>query len=315
MLRRQVSADPDNFAPIAPLAVAAYIAEYGYSASDAHTWKVRPSLASYWGGKSALEIKVDGHSELAGHTWYRIGCQLENSSMHLGWCVQRRLHHLRNDLYTRVKNELGNAYGRHFDSAPFALHGGVPGTTARLNGWFAALGSCINQGEASPSIVALTLLFLDTPPPPTAPDLMRVSPVSPPLQLDQARCEGADLSLENIDVDVRLAITGGDGPLILGFRLLDGTTRVVNFGSRAPPYGIDFKPSKPLRVNAVRGAGLELGVQLGWELETINGKDITSLGSRTAFTVLKVALPPSCPNSEAAVENMTATQDEHTVVA
>ena len=89
----------------------------------------------------------------------------------------------------RIKDALGQNYAAHFSKTPFALKGGLPGTTARLTAWwldrnhdmctasqpegsvavnlrFGALAKVVNKGEAPPSLVALLLQFLEAPEPP-----------------------------------------------------------------------------------------------------------------------------------------------------
>merc|ERR1712048_334037 len=58
-------------------------------------------------------------------------------------------------------------YEQHFNGAPFAHKGGLPGTTARLRRWLSTLAKCINSGICPPSVVGLTLGFLNTPEPPS----------------------------------------------------------------------------------------------------------------------------------------------------
>merc|ERR1712118_43560 len=96
-----------------------------------------------------------------GHTWYEIQCHLAPGCRH--WTVHRRLSHIRRFLHDPVKSALGDCYPKWFDreSARFASHGGPSGTTARLRNWLAALVANINNGNASPKLVALTLRFTE----------------------------------------------------------------------------------------------------------------------------------------------------------
>ncbi|CAE8649476.1 unnamed protein product, partial [Polarella glacialis] len=148
------------FEPLAPLAVPSYLEAYGYSARDAEAWLARPgSLA-----QPKLSLAVLGHEERDGHTLYLIACAVAEEGLPpLDWQVGKRLTSLREDLHDSVKEAFGENYARHFANTPFALKGGLPGTTARLSAWFASLAALANSGEAGPSVVALVLQFLEVP--------------------------------------------------------------------------------------------------------------------------------------------------------
>ena len=66
---------------------------------------------SAWGSKGAsssqprLNLGVDSHSELDGHTWYRISCHLTHPGRR-HWSLERRLMHIRRFLHDPVKEEL-----------------------------------------------------------------------------------------------------------------------------------------------------------------------------------------------------------------
>lgn len=189
-------ADAPDFAPLPALAVAPYLEPYGYHAADAHQWRQSPSSAAtgaggaVTGGAEAddsvaearkagprLSLLVAGHREDGGHTWYTLACSLEAPAIQrLEWHAHRRLAQLRLGLHDRTKAELGVNYPKYFGEAPFAKKGGLPGTTARLHSWFAALAECINAAAAPPALVAIVLRFLDTPDPVAAPDGERSSP-------------------------------------------------------------------------------------------------------------------------------------------
>lgn len=114
---------------------------------------------------------VECHYEQDGHTLYEVRCSLRAHALQrpLAWRVARRLEALRRELHDAVKAGLDKeVYSRTFRSAPFALRGGLPGTTARLSGWLGALAGCANAGECPPSLLAQVLVSLEVPEPPTA---------------------------------------------------------------------------------------------------------------------------------------------------
>merc|ERR1712061_948804 len=77
--------------------------------------------------------------------------KLEESTVptwEIRWNCKKRLCELRDELHDPAKLYLGvGAYVEHFENAPFARHGGLPGTTARLEEWFSALAKYANSGE------------------------------------------------------------------------------------------------------------------------------------------------------------------------
>mmetsp|Transcript_816 Transcript_816/g.1646 ORF Transcript_816/g.1646 Transcript_816/m.1646 type:complete len:279 (-) Transcript_816:70-906(-) len=144
-----------------------FLAKYGYAAADDGTWERAPCAAG-WGEDpgSQLELRVAGHHEADGHTWYEVECSLTAPKLRkLTWQGKRRLVHLREELHDVVKALMKNSYGEYFGAAPFAHKGAPRGTTARLNAWLGALAACINTGGCSPHVVSLTLKFLDVPEP------------------------------------------------------------------------------------------------------------------------------------------------------
>lgn len=155
-----------------------YLSKYGYTPVDAKSWKVQ-AHAGRIGAEpatpgsdtdlgSTLELKVLGHDENEGHTWYKIECTLLlHNSTRLTWLAPRRLVQLREGLHDPIKGELADCYSRHFAGAPFAHKGGLPGTTSRLEAWCCVLASCCNTGVCSPAVVGLTLAFLEPPEPPS----------------------------------------------------------------------------------------------------------------------------------------------------
>lgn len=206
--------------PIAPLAVAPYLEEYGYAAVDATSWRLSDLGKS---PRPIFALKVVGHEEVDGHTMYTIECSLVlQTACRLDWQACRRLAQLREDLHDRVKDTLGDKYSKHFGQAPFASKGGLPGTTARLNAWFGALAACVNRLEASPSVVALALHFLDAPEPEVPGDedeadgddaVEATKPAAASKPPARVLYEHEAVDKDEIDMDFDLDLGGdGDGP-------------------------------------------------------------------------------------------------------
>eukprot|EP00930_Biecheleria_cincta_P100840 TRINITY_DN92465_c0_g1_i1.p1 TRINITY_DN92465_c0_g1~~TRINITY_DN92465_c0_g1_i1.p1 ORF type:complete len:278 (+),score=44.22 TRINITY_DN92465_c0_g1_i1:50-883(+) len=146
-----------GFEPLAPVAVPAFLQAFGYVTQDGATWCTVPA-------STILRMEVDGHEEIDGHTWYSMSCELRDSiEARTSWKTRRRLASLREDLHDRVKEHLGKDYAEHFVKTPFAIKGGLPGTTARLGAWFQTLAELVNDGRASPTVVALLLQYLEAP--------------------------------------------------------------------------------------------------------------------------------------------------------
>merc|ERR1719215_2288712 len=152
---------PEDLSQVTP-----HLRVFGYIADDAGSWRIAPAPSAGARKEPHLELGVTGHREVDGHTMYTVRCSLAlRGARHMEWEVARPLARFRTELHDGVKAELADAYAQHFDGAPFAPRGGLPGTTARLAAWSAALASCINSGGAPPRVVALTLRFLEVPEP------------------------------------------------------------------------------------------------------------------------------------------------------
>ena len=161
-LAAAAAGDPD------PAQLRGYLARYGYKAADAASWERLPEAAQQ--AIPTFELCVSGHEEQDGHTWYILGCSvlLPGVAAPLIWELRHRLGALRERWHDPVKAALGSeGYDFHFAGTPFASKGGLPGTTARLQGWCGTLVSCINRHAVPPSIVFLTFQFLEAPEPPT----------------------------------------------------------------------------------------------------------------------------------------------------
>mmetsp|Transcript_144902 Transcript_144902/g.251448 ORF Transcript_144902/g.251448 Transcript_144902/m.251448 type:complete len:231 (+) Transcript_144902:63-755(+) len=116
-----------------------------------------------------LSIEMRGHSEKSGYTYYQIMCTMKGPADKgpLGqptWHCEKRLCEIREDLFDMVYEALGDeGYNAMFFQTPFALRGGLPGTTARLTGWFETVATCINTAKLDPRICGLVLHHLDAP--------------------------------------------------------------------------------------------------------------------------------------------------------
>jgi len=140
-----------------------YLNLYGFAAKDVETWEQTPEESS--GSRAVFSAEVVRHLEMQGHTWYVMQCSLKipENDQPLVWMARRRLNHLRQDLHDRVKTLMGATYAESFAKVPFARHGGVPGTSERLNSWFEILTALMNDRYVPPSIVLVTLQFLEPP--------------------------------------------------------------------------------------------------------------------------------------------------------
>jgi len=152
--------------------VGAYLRGYGYAVDMEGSWKdeaPHPELC----------LQVRGHEEIDGHTFYTVHCVLQTEGLKLRWDEPFRLVHLRKFLHDPLKSSLGTCYQKHFARAPFALRGGIVGTTARLDAWCNALAACINARGCAPGIVWLALCFLQVP------EVLHASPLSPRLEMQE----------------------------------------------------------------------------------------------------------------------------------
>ncbi|CAK0901515.1 unnamed protein product [Prorocentrum cordatum] len=157
-------APPAPGSPVAsPVAAESFLGDLGFGLTDAGTWR-RPGESDA-GPPPQLLLEVEGHEEGRGHTWYVLGCSLEEArGARRTWKVRRRLAQLRDVLHGSARDALGgDLYGELFARTPFASRGAPAGTTERLRAWCKTLAKCINDGKAPPMLVALTLQFLQVP--------------------------------------------------------------------------------------------------------------------------------------------------------
>lgn len=87
------------------------------------------------------------------------------------WTCQKSLSELRSKLHDHVKKELGTDYKTHFQDTRFAHHGGLPGTTKRLDAWFKTLANVANEGRLKNDLLAVFLDQLQAPVPQVDPQL------------------------------------------------------------------------------------------------------------------------------------------------
>lgn len=143
------------------LEFAKHLTPYGYNVDGPWSWQVVPSACSK---SPRLSITMCEHREVDNHTHYDFKCRLESDQGVLDWKGSRRLNQLRSDLFNPVVDLLGtSSYAQLFREVPFAMRGGVPGTTQRLSRWLRRLADCVNQGHVSPALASRILQFLGTP--------------------------------------------------------------------------------------------------------------------------------------------------------
>lgn len=87
------------------------------------------------------------------------------------WTCQKSLSELRSKLHDHVKKELGTDYKTHFQDTRFAHHGGLPGTTKRLDAWFKTLANVASEGHLKNDLLAVFLDQLQAPVPQVDPQL------------------------------------------------------------------------------------------------------------------------------------------------
>lgn len=132
---------------------------FGYKMLGPALWESVPDEQ-----RPDFSIRLVEHKEMAGHTWYLISCAItlsqERGGSVIKWLAPRRLSQVRTGLYDPILTALGNnIYNDHFSGTPFALRGGILGTTQRLAGWLSALIAIMNSGQLTPYLVAVVLHF------------------------------------------------------------------------------------------------------------------------------------------------------------
>jgi len=151
--------------------VVGYLRVFGYDAVSADTWG--PNGISRSGqDQPQIRLHLDSHIEKAGHsshieshfthTWYVVQCSLDlkRPQGQFEWQAPRRLAQLRVGLHDPLKALDAGVYSEFFGGTPFAQHGGLRGTTARLQAWLASLSNLLNGEKCTPAAVALIMKFL-----------------------------------------------------------------------------------------------------------------------------------------------------------
>eukprot|EP00427_Karlodinium_veneficum_P021045 CAMPEP_0169107348 /NCGR_PEP_ID=MMETSP1015-20121227/24836_1 /TAXON_ID=342587 /ORGANISM="Karlodinium micrum, Strain CCMP2283" /LENGTH=200 /DNA_ID=CAMNT_0009168877 /DNA_START=46 /DNA_END=645 /DNA_ORIENTATION=- len=111
-----------------------------------------------------LTLNVLGHEEVNQCTYYKIKCVLRAPTEERGflqWHCEKRLCEIRDEFLDMVMEDLGEGYEVMFSQTPFALRGGLPGTTERLKNWFATVATCVNTAKFQDRVCALLLHHLD----------------------------------------------------------------------------------------------------------------------------------------------------------
>jgi len=124
-----------------------------------------------------LSIHVTEHGG-SGRSWlpstsedqtYDLQCKLKSTFSRgermAEWTCSKSLSELRSKLHDHVKKELGTDYKTHFQDTRFAHHGGLPGTTKRLDAWFKTLANIANEGQMKNDLLAVFLDQLQAPVP------------------------------------------------------------------------------------------------------------------------------------------------------
>mmetsp|Transcript_153371 Transcript_153371/g.278719 ORF Transcript_153371/g.278719 Transcript_153371/m.278719 type:complete len:196 (-) Transcript_153371:91-678(-) len=149
--RRSAAKQAERKASIQAMDIGEYLNRMGYIEN-------RPS--------PEIAVAVLGHAEEARCTVYELACAMRAAKAgaeRVKWVCKKRLCELREELHDPLKEALGSEYAVRFSATPFARHGGLPGTTARLRDWFKTLSDCLSGDIIKPQECALVLQFLDTP--------------------------------------------------------------------------------------------------------------------------------------------------------
>jgi len=127
-------------------------------------------LGGGWPSKDSrqLSITVTGHEEKCRCTYYQMKCELrgpnDRDRSFPSWHCEMRLCEIRDEIFDKLVEALGDeAYEVLFSEAPFALRGGLPGTTARLKDWMDAFAACFNGGHLESQFCAHCLGQIQAP--------------------------------------------------------------------------------------------------------------------------------------------------------
>jgi hypothetical protein len=147
-----------------------YLRIFGYNAVSDTSWASDSGSLD----RPTICFRLNHHVEKGGyattweqhfcHTWYIVECSLDlkRPQGQFLWQAPRRLTQLRVGLHDPLKDAMSRNCGNyvdHFAETPFAKHGGIPGTTSRLQQWLGSLGKFLNGNDCIPAVLALTLCF------------------------------------------------------------------------------------------------------------------------------------------------------------
>lgn len=151
-----------------------------------------------------LSIRITNHEEVRKHTQYHVECSItwpaEDAiySVHT-WALELRLRHFRKYLHDVVKRELGSSYNKLFKGAHFARHGGLSGTTSRLNRWLGRLARNLNLRLLPPVLNEAVYTYLGAPEPPMHDIPVSVEQPVSPVSMLVGHCRSSDLHGESVD--------------------------------------------------------------------------------------------------------------------
>lgn len=289
---------------MASVDVPPFLLPYGYDVRDHKTWARSPDL------QPKVQIELKTHIEFGDHTQYEIICKLynPNGTQHMpsdvSWRTLRRLKHIRVGLHDVVKQSLGSKYKQHFGSAPFAHRSAPAGTTARVRAWLNSLSNCINSGSLAPAVVAMTFRLLDGPGTPlyaegksrfyTSAEI-QTHPVTAAMfgskdklllpRVGLARKDSSSMPSAKKPSSDEL----GDKGYVEMVFLADGQVRPIRITRK--PFGVEFckRHGDNLKAGRIQpdSHAAELGIQVGWEVKSLDGEDISLKSFAEASSMIR----------------------------
>jgi hypothetical protein len=290
--------------PLKQVDVPPFLLPYGYDVIDHRSWAKSPEH------QPKVNFELKSHVEFGDHTQYEFinkVCPKDiNQPADISWRTIRRLKHLRSGLHDVVKSAMGSTYKHYFGGTPFALHGAPRGTTARLQLWFQSLSSCINSGVLEPQIVAATYRLLDGPGTPLYSE--GANTFYTPDQIQQLPVTAALFGSKNKPVLPRVALgkplqaiknSPNGGRVVEIVFLVDGQKHNVHCVRQ--PLGAEFgkRQGETLKLSRVHANmhAEELGLQVGWEVVSVEGEMVDALSFQEASILIKekIAQLPKTP--------------------
>jgi hypothetical protein len=138
-----------------------YLEQFGFEAAQ-RKWLRKPKDCGM-----SFHLELKSSEQVAGHKWYQVECTIKRSGRGMTeiiqWTAPRLLAQMRADLHDRVKDTLGESYDGLFAQADFANHTPPSNTEVRLYSWLLRLSHLITNGDVSPGVAALALLFFQAP--------------------------------------------------------------------------------------------------------------------------------------------------------